>query len=309
MIPRRTLIAVLIGIEVAIVAAMFGAIRGGPAALWHGFGTAAVAGPAAAPAWTFPAGSAPAVSIDIGHADLTIETRPGAQIAVAVEPGMEVSSSGPISARDDAGTIRITARDRNSDASAYIDERNVHVTVPPETRVTVERAGNITAGGLRAPGSFDSPNGHIDITDFHGELTATADNGHVEISDSDCPALHASSSNGRIVLHRVNARRLDASSSNGRVEATALAVRDGSISTSNGRVSLGFAPGADTTVSAVASNGGIRVHGLTQTATGAPPAWSDDDSDSATRTVRVGAGNGRLDVHAGNGSIDLKGES
>jgi DUF4097 and DUF4098 domain-containing protein YvlB len=223
---------------------------------------------------------------------------------------MEVSSSGPIAVTDAGGTVRIMARDRDNDPSMYVDDRNVHVTVPPATRVTVERAGDITASGLRAAASFDSPNGGIVISDFRGALTATSDDGHVEVSDADCPTLHASSANGRVVLHRVSAQRLEASSSNGRIEATALAVRDGSVSSSNGRVSLGFAPGADTTVTAAASNGAIRVRGLAAVVTNAPAAASgDDDEDSAAQTVRVGAGDGRLDVHASNGSIDLRGES
>jgi DUF4097 and DUF4098 domain-containing protein YvlB len=250
------------------------------------------------------------VTIDIGHADLTIETRPGVQVAVAVVPGSEFNSSGPISASDEGGTIRILAANRNGAASMYMDERNVHVTVPPQTRVIVEQAGDITASGLRADASFDSPNGGITISDFRGELSANSSNGHVEVSDADCPTLRASSEDGRVVLHRVTAGRLEVSSSNGRVEATELAVRDGNVSSSNGRVSLLFAPAADTTVTASAANGDITIHGLAASgaATGVA-GGDDDDDDSAARTVRVGAGEGKLDVHASNGSIDLRGES
>jgi DUF4097 and DUF4098 domain-containing protein YvlB len=174
----------------------------------------------------------------------------------------------------------------------------VHVTVPPQARIVVEQAGAIVASGLRAAASFDSPNGGITVSDFHGELTVASADGHIEVSDADCPVLRASSSNGRVVLHRVNAARLEASSSNGR--------RDGSISSSNGRVSLGFASGSDTTVSASAANGEIRVRGLAGIATATAV---DDGDDTSSRTVRIGAGAGRLDVHASNGSIDLRGES
>jgi hypothetical protein len=303
MVPRQTLIAVLIGIEVALVAGMIASVRGGGYPSWSSIAGATAEG--VPPSWTFSVGPAPAVTIDIGHADLTIETRPGVQVGVAIVPGTEINSSGAIAARNDGGTIRITAARRDV-SSMYVDERNVHVTVPPQARIVVEQAGAIVASGLRAAASFDSPNGGITVSDFHGELTVASADGHIEVSDADCPVLRASSSNGRVVLHRVNAARLEASSSNGRVEATGLAVRDGSISSSNGRVSLGFASGSDTTVSASAANGEIRVRGLAGIATATAV---DDGDDTSSRTVRIGAGAGRLDVHASNGSIDLRGES
>jgi DUF4097 and DUF4098 domain-containing protein YvlB len=113
------------------------------------------------------------------------------------------------------------------------------------------------------------------------------------------------------VLRQVTAQRIEASSSNGRVEAVGLAVRDGSISSSNGRVSLEFAPGADTTVTADASNGSISAGDLATAPGGAVAAGSDEDDsdDSATKKVRIGAGAGQLGVHASNGSIVLKRES
>ncbi len=306
MVPRATLIAVLVGVEVAIVAGMVGALRGNSAPHWFGWSPVS-AGTFEHPAWTFAAGPAPAVVVDIGHADLTIETRPSAQISVAVVAGVEISSSGPISARDDNGTIRITAA--GSVASHfYVDDRNVHVTVPPATRVTVESAGDITASGLRAAASFDSAHGDIEVRDFHGPLSATSADGHVEITDAQCPTLHVASYNGRVVLRRVAASQIDASSSNGRVEGVAVQLHDGSVSSANGRVSLGFVPAADTTVSAASNNGHVRVSGFAaapanQTRRGGDED-DDDNSPSATQ-VRIGAGSGRLNVHASNGNIDL----
>jgi Putative adhesin len=312
MVPRPTLIAVLIGVEVAIVAAMFGAVRGGSASS-SGFPVAGAGVAAGGTGWSFAAGPHPTVTVAIGHADLTIETRPGALIAVTVVPGVEIHSSGPISARDDGGTIRVTAADSEGASRLYVDDRNIHVIVPPATRVIVDQAGDINAGGLRAAASFESSHGDISIHDFRGQLSATSSDGRLEISDADCPTLHVASSNGRVTLTRVTAAQIDASSSNGRVEGTGLQLHDGRVSSSNGRVSLGFAAGANTTVSAASSNGHVHVSGFAAT-----PATSvkrgddedgDDDTDSAAATtVRVGAGSGRLDVHASNGSINLSQE-
>jgi Putative adhesin len=313
MVQRPTLIAVLIGIEVALVVGMIGAIRGswGPS---YAFQTAgASVPPAGGTHWSFAAGSHPSVTVAIGHADLTVETLPGAQIAVTVVPGVEVNSSGPIRARDEGGTIRISAEDSEGASRFYVDDRNIHVIVPPETHVIVEQAGDIDASGLRAPASFESSHGDISIHDFRGQLSATSSDGRLEISDADCPTLHVASSNGRVTLTRVTAAQIDASSSNGRVEGTALQLRDGRVSSSNGRVSLGFASGADTTVSAASSNGHVHVSGFPSGPTTAVKHGDDDDSDddsdsSAATTVRVGAGSGRLNVHASNGSINLSQE-
>ena len=90
---------------------------------------------------------------------------------------------------------------------------------------------------------------------------------------------------------------------------TGLQIRDGNVESRNGNVTLGFAPGADTVISADTSNGQIHVTGVT----GVPAATThksssdddDDDDDDAAQTVRLGAGSGRLDVHASNGNIHL----
>jgi hypothetical protein len=313
MVPRATLIAVLIGVEVAIVAGMAGAIRGGSQPSWFGFPNATAGTQDGGPGWSFAAGPHPSVEIDIGHADLTIETRPGAQIAVAVVPGVEIHSSGPITARDDRGTIRITAAESDGQSSFYVDDRNVHVIVPPATRVLVDGAGDIEASGLRAAASFDSEHGDITVRDFHGALTATSSDGHVDVKDADCTTLHVDAANGRVALTRVTAAQIDASSSNGRVEGTGLRLRDGHVSSSNGRVSLGFSADADTTVTAATSNGHVNVSGFDATPAkyvkrGDDDEDDDDDDSSSAKTVRIGAGSGRLDVRASNGSIDLNQE-
>jgi len=291
MVQRPTLIAVLIGVEVALVIGMAGAVRGGWGPSPSVFSSASAGMPAAGRDWSFAAGPHPAVTVAIGHADLTVETRPGTRIAVTVVPGIEIHSSGPISARDDGGMIRVTAADAEGASRLYVDDRNIHVVVPPETRVIVEQAGDIDASGLRAAASFESSHGDITIRDFRGPLSATSSDGRLEISDADSPTLHVAASNGRVTLTRVNGR----------------------VSSSNGRVSLGFAGGADTTVSAASSNGRVHVSGFTAGPVTSVKRGDDDDGDgdsdsSAATTVRVGAGSGRLNVHASNGSINLSQE-
>jgi hypothetical protein len=320
MVPRATLIAVLVGIEMALVFAMVVAMGGGPAARsggWPGApgGAASALTPLTAPL-TFPAGDHPALAIDVGLADVTIDTHPVARIDVAVTDGFRhMGSQAPITTRADGDTIRISAEE--TDFWAFLgDSRVVHITVPPQTRVVIANGGNINVTGLRADATVNSgahfhPGDGISVQDFRGSLTATSPDGTIEVTDADCPELHVTSANGRVTLTRVRAQQIFASSSNGRVEGTGLQLHDGRVASSNGRVSLGFASGADTTVTAGAANGHVRVSGFAATAAtyvrGGDDADDDDDS-SAAKTVRIGAGSGRLDVRASNGSIDLSQE-
>jgi hypothetical protein len=318
MVPRATLIAVLVGVEMALVFAMVVAMGGGPKASYGGWPGAPAGAPALnplTPGQTFPAGDHPALVIDVGMADVTIETHPDARIDVAVTDGFHhVGSQAPILSRADGNTVRISADE--SDFWAWLgDSRVVHITAPPETRVVIANGGNIRLTGLRADATvtsgahFHAGDG-ISIRDFRGSLTATSPDGRIDVTDADCPQLHLTSSNGRVTLTRVRAQQIFATSSNGRVEGTGLQLRDGSVASSNGRVSLGFASGADTTVTAGADNGRVRLSGFAATAATNVHRSDDEDDDdsSAAQTVRVGAGSGRLDVRASNGSIDLSQE-
>ena len=319
MVPRATLIAVLVGVEMALVFAMVVAMGGGPKTDYGGW-PGAPAGAAAltplTPPLTFATGDHPALAIDVGMADVTIDTHPAARIDVSVTDGFHhMGSQAPIVSRADGNTIRITADE--SDFWSFIgDSRVVHITAPPETRVVIVNGGNINVTGLRADATVTSgahfhPGDGIIVRDFRGSLTATSPDGTIEVTDADCPQLHLASSNGRLTLTRVRALQIFASSSNGRVEGTGLQLRDGSVASSNGRVSLGFATGADTTVTAGAANGHVRVSGFAATAATDVHRSDDEDDDddsSPARTVRIGAGSGRLDVRASNGSIELSQE-
>jgi hypothetical protein len=319
MVPRATLIAVLVGIELALVFAMVVAMGGGPQAhygSWPGAPAGAAALTPETPPLTFPAGEHPALAVDVGMADVTIDTHPLARIDVTVTDGFRhIGSQAPIITRADGNTIRISADE--SDFWAFLgDSRIVHITVPSETRVVIANAGNINLTGLRADATVTSgahfhPGDGISVRDFRGSLTATSPDGTIEVTDADCPQLHLASSNGRVTLTRVRALQIFASSSNGRVEGTGLQLRDGSVASSNGRVSLGFATGADTTITAGAANGRVHLSGFAATAASDVRGSDDEDDDddsSAAKTVRIGAGSGRLDVRASNGSIDLSQE-
>jgi hypothetical protein len=298
MISRGTIIAGLIALELAIVVEAVVAVRGaGPwPASAQPFMARAADGPKLAeggPHKIFDSGAHPKLTVDIGYADLTILTSSNAsQIDVSLSPSDAFgpfSETAPITARQDGETIRV-ATSSGGRRWSLGDDRMVTVLVPPETKVTVIHAGDVKADGLRADASFNS-----------------VGNGTVTVEDYDAPSLHVVSSDGRIVLRRIESAQVEVTSKDGRVDGTALQVRDGHVE-SSGRVSLRFAAGTDTLVNAEASDGKISTSGFAGTDVVTKSKGSDDDDDdddSSARTVRVGAGEGHLDVHSSDGNITL----
>jgi hypothetical protein len=298
MMSRTTLIAVLVVLELAIIGEMFVAFRGDQPTPWSAqqafaqglSGTRVVEG---GPHQLFDVGAHPALTVDIGYADLTIQTSSAPQIDVSVSKSFDFGpfrNNQPITAQKNGETVHIAAADPSGFTMG--DNRMVTVLVPAGTQVTVVAAGDITATGLRAEASFNS-----------------VGNGSVTLEDFNAPALHVTSSDGRITLRQIATARLDVRSDDGRVEGSGLQLRDGSVESHDGRVNLAFAPGSNTVIHAEASDGKIRVSGLS---TVGPAQTSksddDDDSDANTQTVRIGDGDGRLDVRANDGNINLSQE-
>lgn len=283
MISRGTLIAGLLALEVAIVCEAVVAIRGG----------APGSGPyhinEGAPHQIFRVGPHPVLSVDIGYADLTVVARTAPEIDVSVRASTAfgiMRANAPITSRADGETVRIATRDGVRWSSG--DDRMVTALVPADTQLTVVRAGDIRTVGLRAEASLKSTG-----------------QGSITVVDYDAPALHVTSSDGGIVLDRVSAARVDATSENGRIEGSALRLRDGRID-SEDRVTLGLRSGTDSRIVAEATNGRINLSGFSDAlTTTSKPSPDSNDGDSTVRTIRVGAGNGHVSIHANDGNITL----
>ena len=156
------------------------------------------------------------------------------------------------------------------------DDRMVTVIVPPDTEVSVTKAGDVRVRGLRAEASLQSVgSGSVTVDDFSGSAL------RIE-------------SHGRISLHQVSAPDLNATSNDGRIEGSAVQVRNGTID-ADGRVSISFARGSDSLVSAEASDGSVHIAG--------------QNFSGKSQTMRLGAGDGSLQVHSNDGNINLTQES
>jgi len=295
MVTRGTVIVALLVVEFAIVGTAAVAIRGTAAQAARTHFASAAAQPDQAlvesgPHQTFAVSEQPAVSVDIGYADLTIVAGTPGQVDASVSASTDfgiMRSTAPIRVRRDGETIRVMrAGDRGWSIG---DDRRVTLVVPPQARVTVVNAGDVEVRGLRAEAAITSVG--------HGSIT---------VEDYAAPALHAMS-RGRIALRDVATPHLDVASSGGRVDATMLAVHDGSIE-SDERVTLAFTKGTDTLVTADARSGHVIVSGLTAAAPPVVDSRIDDDGNrtsSSVQSVRIGAGNGHLAVRSHDGNIDL----
>ena len=292
MISRGTILAAILVAELAIVGTAIVAVRGdqiGPSFSAPAFaqftrGSHLIEG---GPHQIFEVGTHPSLSVDIGYADLTIQSGKARRIDVSVSPSPDYGlfrSKAPITANEDGQTVRVGTSPTHGITTG--DNRMVTVVVPDGTKVTVLHAGDIRANGLRAEASFSSRG-----------------NGFIRIEDYDGPALRLTTTNGPIILHAVAAERLEASARNDRVEGTALQIHDGSIE-SGDRVTLGFAAGTNTVVNANTDDGKITATGFNAGASVVATRKNDDD-DSSSQTVRVGTGNGSLDVHTNDGNINL----
>jgi hypothetical protein len=308
-LQRGTFIAVLVGVEIALVFMMAQAVNPAFRTPWQmqtyhdlqqTFGTAGAGSPSSlGTKYAFTVGAQPEVTVDIGYADLTIERGNDAHVSVDVpRHGWHgIGASAPaITARQDGDRILVAEAERSG--WTVSDDRRVRITVTPGTRLIVQNAGNIDASGLRATASFSSNNGYVTITDFNA------------------PSLTVETSNGRVNLRDVTAPSFEVSSSNGRIEGSALHVTNGHVKSSNGRVTLGFAANSDTTVTAETSNGSVDVGNLNVTSAAHATAHQrssdddddDDDGDGSSKTIRLGSGSGQLDVHSSNGNINLRQE-
>jgi hypothetical protein len=283
-------------VEVALVGEMVYAVVGDRPASWHATGPSQSVRSGLAEGGAhkiFDAGSNPALTVDIGYADLTVRAGDSSQFDVSVSKSSDFGvfrTTSPITAREEGDTVSVATSGDPSWTTG--DNRRVTVIVPPDTRVTVVKAGNIEVSGLRAEASISSVGeGSIAVDDYHA------------------PVLDVASSDGSISLHEVAAPRVDVKTEDGSVDGTGLQIGDGMIESADGPVTLGFTASADTVVNAQTGDGTIGVSGLASAAPATTKSDEDSDNDKpSSRTVRLGGGDGRLDVHSSDGNIFISQE-
>lgn len=296
---RATVLAMLMAAEIAIVGmAIYVLGRGGPsfAAGLHSATFAAV------PIAPLAAGSTPHVVIDDPNSRVVVGTSSDELVHVRDLTSIHgaVFSSGPyprLSATRTTDGVRIArpAGGRISFSIFDMSVQRIEVDAPSGSRVEIARCDGATVSNIDGGVSVHSLDGHIALSDLRGNVDARSDDGYISATNVRGDRLAMESMDGHLSLDNVAVASLLGTTRDGRIEAGNLSVNnDATLQTNDGSVRVGFAPGADLTIDASTRDGKIRVDG-----------FSSDNDSSAQRTIRLGAGTGRMKLATDDGSIHI----
>jgi Putative adhesin len=173
--------------------------------------------------------------------------------------------------------------------------QKIEVEVPQGARVEIARCAGADVFGVAGGVSVHSLDGHVTLTDLQGAVDARSDDGYLNATNVRGDRLGLESMDGHLALQNVAVASLSGTTRDGRIEADGLNVTgDATLQTDDGPVRVRLTPDADLTIDASTRDGGISVDGN-----------SLDRDDSAQRTIRLGAGTGRLKLDTADGSIHI----
>src|SRR5579862_2361151 len=297
--PRATVVAMLIAAEIAIVGmAIYTLGRGGPsfAAGLHS------ADFNAAPIAPLAAGATPHVVIDDSNSRVVVGLSNDELVHVRDLTSMHgaVFSSGPyprLKATRTPDGVRIARADggRLSISVFGMSVQRIEVDAPSGSRLEIARCDGADVNGIDGGVSVHSLEGHVALSDLRGSVDARSDDGYISATNVRGDRLAMESMDGHLALDNVAVASLIGTTRDGHIEAANLSVaNDATLQTADGWMRVRFAPGADVTVDASTRDGKITVDG-----------FSSDNDSSAQRTIRLGAGTGRMKLATDDGSIHI----
>ena len=176
--------------------------------------------------------------------------------------------------------------------------QKIQVAVPAGSRLEIAQCGGADVDGVTGGVSVHSVDGHVTLTDLQGSVDARSDDGYVRATNVHGDRLAMDSKDGHLEIHQVSVGSLSATTDDGRIEANDLSLSgeqpEANLHTGDGSIRLELAPNANFTIAASTGDGRIYVDGSSQ-----------GDDDSAQRTIRLGAGAGRMTVGTSDGSIHI----
>jgi len=267
--PKSSIVAALVAVEVAIVAVALYAIGfGRPGA----FMARAQAGIqhydfVGKPFPAMAAGTAPHVTIDDPESTVEVKTSSDGMVHVTDRTnvqGLRFPGDSGIPALSVSRTADGVAISRPPHERFFVmgmsDER-IEVDVPAASRLEITQSEGDDITGITGGVYVRSQDGHIGLNDVKGTVDAHSDDGSI------------------------------------RTHGLALAGNN-TMSTDDGRIELGFAPGADLNVEVGTDDGRITVDGHRV-------ARDDSDDDTSHYTMRLGNGSGSLHATTRDGSIHI----
>jgi hypothetical protein len=173
--------------------------------------------------------------------------------------------------------------------------QRVAVDVPQDARLEISRCSGADVETLAGDVDIHSVDGHVTLNNLQGSVTARSDDGYIEATNLRGDRLAMTSLDGHLALTDVVVGSLVGTTRYGRIVAKGLSVAgDGALQTADGSVRVALAPNSNLTIDASTRDGRISVDGT-----------STDSDDSAQRTIRLGAGTGRMKLATDDGSIHI----
>ena len=295
--PHSSVVAMLLAAQLAIVGMAIYAIGGAPSA----WGMHQVAF-AAAPISPIPAGAGPHVVIDDADSRVLVGTSSDGFVHVhdLTEMRGAVFSNQPYPRLNVTRTLEGVRIERPNVGRLAVEifgfsTQRIAVDVPQDSRVEIARCSGADINGIAGGVDVHSVDGHVTLSDLQGSVTARSDDGYIEAANLRSDRLAMSSVNGHLGLTDVTVRSLLGTTRDGRIIAKGLSVgEDGTLETGDGSVRVAFAQNSNLTIDASTRDGAISVDGT-----------STDSDDSAQRTIRLGAGTGRVKLATDDGSIHI----
>lgn len=299
---RASVVGMLIAAEVLIVGMAVYAVGGGGTTFASGVHHVDFTPVAQAPV---AAGDAPHVVIDDAQSrvgvtisndglvhvrDLT-EMR-GAIFSSGSYPQLRVArtSDGVRIERPGSGHLSI-------DIFGFSNER-IEVEVPSGARLEIARCSGADVSGVTGGVNVRSQDGHVTLADLQGSVDAHSSDGYVEATNVRGDRLAMDSDDGHLSLQNVAVGSLAATTHDGRITAEGLNLVGASpaatLHTDDGSIRIHLPPTADLSINASTGDGSIVVDGVSQ-----------EGNDSAQRTIRLGAGTGKMTVGTSDGSIHI----
>jgi hypothetical protein len=304
-VSRASVIALLVAVEVAIVAVALYAIGGlhwyGPGWSGQAFASMQHVDFTAKPVAPLDAGSAPNVTIDDPESRVEVNVSSDGRVHVndlTSVRGLAGGNSIPQLhvARTADGISIVRPWHEHFFVFGSVDER-ISVDLPSGSRVAISRCEGADVRGITGGVSVRSQDGHVTLADLRGDVDAQSDDGYIEANNVRGDALSVHSSDGHLTLRDVAVRRLEAHTNDGRVNVERLSqLANGTISSDDGSIELDLASGANLTLNASTGDGSISVNGS---------RVESGDSDSVQHTISLGDGTGALRVSTSDGSIHI----
>lgn len=135
-------------------------------------------------------------------------------------------------------------------------------------------------------------NSSVHVTDMHAATEVHTSNGSITLANIQANAT-AGTMNGRITLQNI-AGKVDAGTTNGSIKGSSMVGGNWTCTTTNGAIKLEFINGPSAKITASTNHGRI----------GGNVAWTMDDQDHGTVTLRSGAN--AVALQTTNGSVAVK---